>query len=73
MSRYFFHVFYDGEVYIDEHGEDVSDLKTAKARAAAIATKLAEDDGGAGAVRIFDEEGNELDRVPIDADVTGGD
>jgi hypothetical protein len=65
MSRYFFHVLCDGGVYIDEHGEDVSDLKSAKARAAAIARKLREDDGCLGSVCIFDEEGNPLDHVPI--------
>ena len=43
MSRYFFHVLCDGGVYIDEHAEDVSDLKSAKARAFAIARKLGED------------------------------
>ena len=68
MSWYFFHVLCDDGVYIDEHGEDLSDLKSAKARAAAIARKLAEDDRGVGAVGIFDEEGNQLDHVPIRLD-----
>jgi len=65
MHRYFFHVLYDGGLYIDEHREEVSDLKTAKARAAAIARKLADDDGRVGSVGIFDEKGNQLDHVPI--------
>jgi hypothetical protein len=69
MSRYFFHVLSDDGVYIDEHGEDLSDLKSAKTRAAAIARKLAEDDRGVGSVCIFDEEGNQLDYVPIRFDV----
>jgi hypothetical protein len=68
MSRYFFHVLCHEGVYVDEHGEDVSDLKAAKARAAAIARKLAED-GWVGSVCIFDEEGNQLDYVPIRVDV----
>ena len=65
MSRYFFHVLCDGGVYIDERGEDVSDLKRAKTRAAAIARKLAEDNGCVGSVCIFDEEGNPVDHVTI--------
>ena len=71
MSRYFFHVLCHDGMYVDEYGEDVSDLKTAKSRAAAIATRLAED-GWVGSVCIFDEEGNQLDYVRIRLDVIGG-
>jgi hypothetical protein len=73
MVRYFFHVFCDGDMHVDENGQDFSDLKGAKARAATIARELAEDGYCVGSVCIFDEKGNELDRVPIGADVTGGD
>jgi hypothetical protein len=73
MARYFFHVFCDGDVHMDENGQVFSDLQSAKARAATIARELAEDGYCAGSVCIFDEKGNELDRLPIGADATRGD
>ena len=73
MARYLFHVFCGGDVHMDENGQVFSDLQRAKARAAEIANELAVDGYCVGSVRIFDEKGNELDRVPIGADVPGGD
>jgi hypothetical protein len=73
MARYFFHVFCGRDVHMDENGQDFSDLNVARARAAKIAKELAEDGYCAGSVCVFDEKGNELDRVPIVADVTRGD
>ena len=43
MARCFFHVFCDGDVHMDENGQDFSDLKGAKARATTIAKELAEE------------------------------
>jgi hypothetical protein len=73
MARYFFHVFCGSDVHIDEIGQDFSDLKGAKGRASKIAKELVEDGYCEGSVRIFDEKGNQLDRVPIGADATRGD
>ena len=65
MARCFFHVFCDGDVHMDENGQDFSDLKGAKTRATTIAKELAEDGYCVGSVCIFDKDGNELDGVPI--------
>jgi|307.fasta_scaffold671125_1 hypothetical protein len=73
MVRYFFHVFCESDVHMDENGQDFSDLKGAKARAAKIAKELAEDGYCVGSVCIFDENGNQLDRVPIGDDGTKSD
>jgi len=54
MARYFFHVFCDGDVHMDENGQDFSDLKGAKTRATTIAKELAEDGYCVGSVCIFD-------------------
>jgi hypothetical protein len=65
MSRYFFHVFCDGEVRADEKGQYFNDLKSAKARAATIARELAQDGYCVGFVCLYDKQGNEWDRVSI--------
>jgi hypothetical protein len=69
MARYFFHVFCEGDVHIDENGQDFSDPKSAKAHAVTIARELAQEGYCVGSVCLYDKQGNEWDRVSIGADV----
>ena len=73
MARFFFHVVTESREYSDPHGQEFPDLKCAKAHAAKIAKEFAEDGYCVGAVCIFDENENQLDRVPIRSDSTRGD
>jgi uncharacterized protein DUF6894 len=65
--RYFFHVVGGRKIYPDEMGEDFTRIDDARAYAAAISGELAVDAGSypGFAVRIEDETGRELGRVPI--------
>jgi len=72
MIRYFFHVSWEGSIYMDIDGQLFSDLKSARAHAARFVRELT----GNGSyyvgcsVCIADEQGKELDRMSIGADVT---
>jgi hypothetical protein len=72
MARFFFHVVTESREYADAHGQEFPDLKGAKAHAAKIAKEFAEDGYFVGAVCIFDEKENQLDRVPLRSDSTRG-
>ena len=66
--RYFFHFVGDGKIHEDERGEHFSSVGAAKARAHVIAAELRADDPAYQslvAVRVDDERGNEVARVPI--------
>jgi hypothetical protein len=65
-------IIYQGGEYMDAKGQHFLDLKGAKAYAARIARDLGQEGGYVGSVCIADEQGNELDRVPIVADFIGG-
>jgi hypothetical protein len=71
MTRYFFHFVGEGHVYVDLGGQNFSDLISAKACAARVARELEEDssDYFGCSICIANEEGEELDRVSIGADV----
>jgi hypothetical protein len=65
MPRFFFHVA-DGSTLKDEDGENLPSIASARAHAARIASELAEaGDYGGYAVRVRDEQGNEVAYVPI--------
>ena len=71
MTRFFFHISWEGSMYMDIDGQLFSDLKSAKAYAARTVRDLTEDGSyyvGC-SVCIADEQGKELDRVSIGADV----
>jgi hypothetical protein len=65
MARYFFHVVSQSREYPDAGGQELSDLKGAKAYAARIACELAQEGSYEGSVCVEDEHGNELDHVSI--------
>jgi hypothetical protein len=65
MPRFFFHVI-DGSTLKDEDGENLPSIESARAHAARIANELAQEDGyGDFAVKVTDEQGNEVAYVPV--------
>ena len=65
MPRFFFHVL-DGSVVKDEDGEELPSAESARAHAAQIAKELAQaGEYGGFAVKVLDEQGNEVAYVPI--------
>jgi hypothetical protein len=65
MPRFFFHVL-DGSVFKDEDGEELPSAESARAHAARIAKELAQaGEYGGFAVKVLDEQGNEVAYVPI--------
>ena len=69
MRRYFFHVVNSHKAtYQDKLGRRLIDVEHAKRHAAGIAKELDEEHGwDEHFVVIFDEEGNEIGRLPIGA------
>ena len=69
MNRYFFHVAGPRGMYMDDNGRHFSDLKGAKACAAAIAGELAQNIRYVGcSVCIVDEWGKELEGTVVRTD-----
>ena len=65
MPRFFFHVL-DGSAFKDEDGEELPSAESAMAHAARIAKELAQaGEYGGFAVKVLDEQGNEVAYVPI--------
>jgi hypothetical protein len=65
MPRFFFHVL-DGSAFKDEDGEELPSAESARAHAARIAKELAQGGKYGGfAVKVLDEQGNEVAYVPI--------
>jgi hypothetical protein len=65
MWRFFFHVK-DGNTFNDEDGENLPSIEAARAYAARIANELAQEGGYGGlAVKVTDEQGNEVAYVPL--------
>jgi hypothetical protein len=65
MPRFFFHVT-DGSVFKDEDGENLPSVEAARAHAAQIANELAHaGDYGGLAVKVMDEQGNEVAHVAV--------
>jgi hypothetical protein len=71
MTQYFFHFVGEGHVYVDRAGQSFSNLISAKAYAARVARELEHDssDYFGCSICIANEQGEELDRVSIGADV----
>jgi hypothetical protein len=71
MTQYFFHFVGEDHAYEDADGQSFSDLISAKAYAARIARELEQDssDYFGCSICIASEQGEELDRVSIGADV----
>jgi hypothetical protein len=65
MARFFFHAA-DGQTFEDEEGEQCTTREAAQAHATRIARELeAEGQFDAFAVKVTDEQGNEVANVPI--------
>jgi len=65
MPRFFFHVI-DGSTFKDEDGENLPSIESARAHAARIANELAQAGDYKGfAVKVTDEQGNEVAHVAI--------
>jgi len=66
-----FHFVGEGHVYVDRAGQSFSNLISAKAHAAKVARELEQDsrDYFGCSICIANEEGEELDRVSIGADI----
>jgi hypothetical protein len=67
--RYYFHIASSESVFADQDGQELDNIRDARALAAVIADELAQDDGvySGFVVLVVDDNGTEVDRVPINS------